>query len=260
MPDVKRMTGMAPTGDKLYAALDELRQAPNVGEPRHHGAWRAVMAFLRQDDPRGSEDARQETIINVVRAVSSFKGHSPGEAVRWLRTVHRHRTFDGWRVEGRNPLRDTLERAPRDSDHETPPLENVPAPEPTHREHAAGALAHTSDLVFARLEAQLENHGVSASKRLLRRLQARAAWLRLVHEEDAPAIEAALAPHAAPSRDALYKWIERGRAVLLDVADAWLAELDGDDSDARLVPEVLRQLVEVRRADAGVARPARRKP
>lgn len=81
-----------------------------------------------------------------------------------------------------------------------------------------------------------------------------------MHEEDAPAIEAALAPHAAPSRDALYKWIERGRAVLLDVADAWLAELDGDDSDARLVPEVLRQLVEVRRADAGVARPARRKP
>ena len=91
-------------------------------------------------------------------------------------------------------------------------------------------------------------------------MQARAAWLRLVTMADATAIEQAIAPTAANSRDALYKWIERGRTQLIEVLDAWLAELGGDaDPDDRRVPQTLRDIFGERRADAGVPRPDRRK-
>jgi len=257
------MIGPAPTGEKLYAALDELRRSTEVALPRHGAAWRAVMAFLRVEDPRGTDDARQETTINVMRFVRSFEGQSPGEAVRWLRTVHRHRSRDLWRVDVRDPVRGALEQKGPDAEREAPAVERLAAPEPTHAGHAADALGRTTDAVFTRLDALLEQEGLSAAKRELRRTQARAAWLRLVCEDDADAIDAALAPQRAPSRDALYKWIERGRAVLLAVIAQWLAELADDahedDETARLVPETLRGIIGERRADAGVARPERRK-
>lgn len=255
------MSGAAPTGEKLYAALDEVRQATDASLPRHSGAWRTVIAFLRVEDPRGSDDARQETVINVMRYVRSFEGSSPGEAVRWLRTVHRNRSADLYRVDSRDPVRGALERTRPDAEREPSVVERLAAPEPTLAPHAAAAIARTSDAVFTRLEARFDIERLSTMKRALRRLQARAAWLRLVQEADAAEIEEALAPERAPTRDALYKWIERGRGVLLGVLEAWLAELGETDdaADARLVPEALMDIIGERRADAGVARPGRRK-
>lgn len=255
------MTGTAPTGEKLYAALDELRRTTESGHARHGGAWRTVADFLRLEDPRGSDDARQETLINVLRSVRSFEGLSAGEAVRWLRTVHRNRTRDLWRASTRDPVREGLERVRPDADLAASAVERLPAPEPTCAPHAMAALALTRDAIFTRLEAHLEHQGLGAAKRELRRLQARAAWLRLVQEEDAETIEGLLAPHAVPSRAALYKWVERGRDVLLDVLATWTTELEGTDdaTDARRVPLALEEIMKERRADAGVARPARRK-
>jgi DNA-directed RNA polymerase specialized sigma24 family protein len=256
------MTGPAPTGEKLYAALDELRQASESGHARHDGAWRTVAAFLRQEDPRGTDDARQETLINVMRSVRSFEGRSAGEAVRWLRTVHWNRSRDLWRGEKRDLVRKALERTQPDTDPDAPAVEQVPAPEPTHAPHAAEALTRTRDMVFARLDSSLaRDDGLSHAKRELRRLQARAAWLRLVQGEDAEAIEAALAPAAAQSRAALYKWIERGRGVLLEVCAEWTAELGGvdEDDEGQRVSATLQEIIGERRADAGVARPERRK-
>ena len=253
------MTATAPTGEKLYAALHELRQATEISLPRHGGAWRTVVAFLRLEDPRGSDDARQETVINVMRFVRSFEGQSAGEAVRWLRTVYRHRTRDLWRVDVRDPVRGALDGKRSDAERDAPAVERLAAPAPSLAPLAAAALARTTDAVFSRLELRLESDGVSASKRALRRVQARAAWLRLVQEDDAAAIEEALAPERAPSRDALYKWIERGREVLLGVIDAWIVELAGDDPEALLVPQALKEIIGERRADAGVARHERRK-
>ena len=224
------MPGHAPTKETLYAALDELRTAAQPAHPRHHGAWGIVGAFLAHLDRRAEADTRQETLIKVLRGVRTFSGQTPGEAVAWLRTVHQRRARDVWRTVQNEPVRTAL--------HEQ----------------------RTRDALFARLERHLAATTQSAKVREMRRVQARVAWLRLVREADGAELIRAAAPMEVNSLDQVYKWVERGRGLLIEVLDAGAppqeGETDVDDPDVRAA---LREIFATRRADAGIARPERRR-
>jgi len=254
------MPGPAPTKETLYAALHELRHAAQPAHPRHHGAWRVVGAFLAHMDRRAEADTRQETLIKVLRGVSSFSGQTPGEAVAWLRTVHQRLARDVWRAVQKEPVRTALlEQRTRDGD-ESPLVERVEGPplRPDFKREAR--LDATRDALFARLERHLIATTPNASIRQMRRVQARVAWLRLVREADAAELVRAAAPMEVSSLDQVYKWVERGRGLLLEVLDAGVppheGETDVDDPDIRAA---LREIFAARRADAGIARPGRRR-
>jgi hypothetical protein len=254
------MPGHAPTKETLYAALDELRTAAQPAHPRHHGAWGIVGAFLAHLDRRAEADTRQETLIKVLRGVRTFSGQTPGEAVAWLRTVHQRRARDVWRTVQNEPVRTALhEQRTRDGD-ETPLVERLAGPALRADFQREARLDATRDALFARLERHLAATTQSAKVREMRRVQARVAWLRLVREADGAELIRAAAPMEVNSLDQVYKWVERGRGLLIEVLDAGAppqeGETDVDDPDVRAA---LREIFATRRADAGIARPERRR-
>jgi len=112
------------------------------------------------------------------------------------------------------------------------------------------------ELVLGHVHRALEAGTFSAAKRQLRRTQAHAAVLRLVCEWDGDAIIEAL-DHGEPLTKArVYKWVERGRAPVREGLDRWAATADGEEI---VLIEVLRELIDARRADAGRPRPERRR-
>jgi DNA-directed RNA polymerase specialized sigma24 family protein len=254
------MPGQAPTNEALYAALHELRRASEPAHRRHEGAWRVVGAVLKRIDPRSEEDVRQETLIKVLRSADSFDGETPGEAVAWLRTVHHHSTVDVWRKTRKNPAHAALrdERA-RGAD-EAPVVDRLEAPNVRTPRQREAALADARDALFTRLEVHLEPLNLRADVCEMRRVQARVAWLRLVAESDAAELERAVQPVKVTSLAQLYKWVERGRLLLVEVLNAWIPTLDGDtDEDDLHELTTLRGIFAARRADAGVPRESRRK-
>ena len=100
----------------------------------------------------------------------------------------------------------------------------------------------------------------AARERLLRATQARATILRVVKEADADAIAVELDYGEPLGKDRSYKWVERGRPVVHLGLDRWLRLADEEDRDqiAQIV-EAMREIVDERRADAGLPRPDRRK-
>lgn len=237
-------------GDALYAALDALRHAVDVHAKALAPAWRTVMMFvhgIRPIDP----DAQQETLLRIARNVSTFAGQSPGEAVRWVKTIHTRKNIDAVRKESRDLVAKNLDRTR--GDEETPATVETlasPAPAPSAR-----ALAAFQERVIERVDAFLL-HTVpnDSARRHLRRTWARAAYLRLVHEFDSDSIVRELGVPTSTSKDLISKWVERGRAVLVETLSDW----DADDDD-KLAAEALTELVQGRRSDAGKARIHRRK-
>ena len=250
----------APTNDVLYAALDELRSTSNPALPRHEAAWRVVGTFLKRIDPRSEEDVRQETLIRLLRRVGTFAGRTPGEAVGWLRTVHKRRARDVWRKNENEPTRTALLDERARATGEAPLIDRVESPivrPPNQRE---AMIEGARDALFTRLEEHLLATTPNAKLREMRRVHARVAWLRLIAEADATEIERALTPTPVSSRDQLYKWVERGRILLIDVLDGWIPMVEGEmEEDDRHVLTTLREIFAARRADAGIARPDRRK-
>ena len=99
----------------------------------------------------------------------------------------------------------------------------------------------------------------SASKRALRRTQAHAALLRLLCGWDADAIIVALDYGEPIKHDRLYKWVERGRAPVLAGLARWRRGAEsGDHERVGRIADVIEELMNERRADAGRARPSRR--
>ena len=72
-------------------------------------------------------------------------------------------------------------------------------------------------------------------------------------EADAPGRDA-----GPLGRDRIYKWVERGRPIVVAALDRWASRC-GEGSIEAGIAAVVREIVEARRVDAGKPRPDRRK-
>lgn len=245
-----------PPVEPLFEHLCVLRDADDVHDPCHAARWRYVAEWLVRAFPGGGdegEDARQETLISVVRSVSRMQAEAPLQAAKWISTILRRKRIDAIRVRDNDPVREALRQESSRADA-TPMIDRLGCE--NTRELTPAMLEGLVTLVLGHVHRALEQGVKSAAKRQLRRTQAQAALLRLVCGWNAEEITEALDYGEPISKDRLYKWIERGRAPVVSGLDRWAAEAESDDI---AVVEVLREIVEDRRADAGKARPKRRR-
>ena len=245
-----------PPAEPLYDELSFLRSAEDSSDPRHGKRWRVVALWVKRafagHGPE-AEDARQETMISLLRNVGRMRAEAPLQCAKWVSTIHRRKRVDELRVMMNDPVRQAMKHEPKREDQ--PPLverlgcEGRPTLTPDALESLVTAvLGHVHEAIDASTK--------SASKRLLRRAQAQATLLRVVCGWDADAVVEALEYGEPLGRDRIYKWVERGRGPVLLGLDLWAMSAEGHEVG---VIEVLREMVEDRRADAGIARPDRRK-
>ncbi len=243
-----------PAAEALYEHLCLLRDADEPTHPRHAASWRVVSRWLAQAYPgtrRELEDARQEALVSLMRSVKTMRAEGPLQAAKWVGIILRRKRIDLARANVHDPIEQALRAEPK-GEHASAPIDRLEAREPLD----PGAIPELVDVVLEQVHRALEESETNAAKRQLRRTQAQAALLRLVLDEDADAIAAAL-DHGEPlSKERIYKWVERGRPVVCLGLDRW--ERDGDPDAARVIA-VLRETMDERRADAGVPRPERRK-
>lgn len=246
-----------PAPEPLFEHLSALRDATDPSDPSHDRRWREVATWLAAAYPgrhQEVEDARQEALIGLTRYVPTMRAETPLEAAKWVLTIVRRKRVDGIRVGTRDPVRQALRAEPSHTDRSL--LELIAADEAPS--DAAGMLERLITTVIEHVQAALE--AAPPAKRLLRTTQARAALLRLVYDADAEAIAEALGHGEPLSRDRVYKWVERGRPVVVEGLDHWERSLAAEErEEAGPVIEALREIVLERRADAGKPRPARRK-
>ena len=246
------------TPDELHRALLTLAADADPTHPRHDASWRVVERAIRRVSPgRGAdeEDRRQETLIRVLRSLSTFEPMTPVQSFAWLRTIARNARIDEWRRSARQPATLGLAKLPADEDREAP-VERLAAPEPNIRDpERLDAVLALVELEVAR---DLEAHEAREDRRAMAKVQARAALQRLVLGQDLDGLVAALGYEEPLSRDRVYKWVERGRAVVLRALDHWERE-QGMIEGVSEACEVLRSRMSDRRADAGQPRPERRK-
>lgn len=237
-------------GNALYVALDELRSAAEKHARGHDSAWRVVAHFVATLRPL-DQDAQQETLIRISRGIASFAGQSPGEGVRWVKTIHTRKHIDQVRKVTRDPVAQNLDRSRSDEDAQAS-VELLPSGEESPSILALSAFAdELMETIDQHLLRTIPN---DAARRHLRRTWARAAFMRLVYELDSDSIVRELALADPPSKDLISKWVERGRAVIRETLDAWSVP-----EERELAVEALRGLIDERRADAGRARNQRRK-
>jgi DNA-directed RNA polymerase specialized sigma24 family protein len=235
----------------LYDALDALRRAEEPFDPRNDGAWRVVAAWARGRAPardRRHDDVVQETLLAIARYVREMEASSPRQAAKWATTILRRKQIDVLR-------QDAVDAVARGLDEGDATLDAITAEEPTVPPTLLDAqYRRIEEVVLASIEDE-----PSATVRLTRRSMARAAIYRFVLELEPEAVEARLALAEPIGKERLYKWIERGRALVADAMRDW-ADARPDESDVQAISGVVIELVEARRADAGKPRPERRKP
>jgi DNA-directed RNA polymerase specialized sigma24 family protein len=241
-----------PSHDELFAALSRLRELSPEDAARERTAWSVVERWLRANHPRGREadDVHQETLIAIARRVSSLEAEHAGAAVRWVSTIRKRKFIDLIRNESRSPARLGLSGTFANDD--------VPTPvDLLERDDARAVDPEALELLVEAVEVAIGEHAdatyTNAIDRQLRRLQGRAMLHRALGQ-DLEGIRAALALGPELGADRIYKWIERGRPVLL----AALARLRAEASEESLaVIEALAELASSRRIDAGRPRPDR---
>lgn len=230
----------------LFDALCALRDAHDVRDPSLAGAWRIVDDAVRervQANAHGFvelvEDAHQVAMIEVAASVHRLRATRPNEASGWLFELCRARTLDAIRTEHRHQLR-------RDVQVELDGLSG---------EVPIATIPPDVDLLWSVLLPHIEALARAEPDPARRMRTSAATFLRVVDELEADEIAQRIAPEA--SREVLYKWVERGRPMLLAAIARWRVAARGDIE--RSVAAQLAELVGVRRADAGVERPARRR-
>lgn len=215
------------SNEELAAAF----QALQVDRDRRSPAWRTVVAYVVGRFPTFGdptrEDARQETLITVVRSIDQLRNVTSRSAPAWLRRVAASRMADAQRA------------AQRERQHyaDVDPAD-LGAPDGTPRGlRAARELARTL--------AAVESHVPEArTARSRQRDHARAALLRLCLGWDQREIAAALAGGDAPTTALVDHWISLGRGVVLEAVDAWVtAAPPAEREDVERVAEVLRDLM-----------------
>lgn len=239
----------------LLPVLTALREADDPAAPALGWAWAALSDHLDRRyrlPAREHDDVRQRTLLKVLRAVSAMNAETEGGAEAWLRKVHRTARVDHHRTQSGKMMDEALRTTPRDADGEW--LGRVaPAAESSERpDDEEAALDHALDVVLERVTMWLAQNVKRPNKRAGDRRRAEAALLANVRGLDAGQIASRLADgENAPSKAAIYKWIERGREnVVLPAISEWRHPV------AEPLAEVLRG---ARRADAGRPRPKRRK-
>jgi DNA-directed RNA polymerase specialized sigma24 family protein len=235
----------------FYEALDALRRAEDPFEPRLDEPWRVVLdwvrARVRPRDPR-RDDVVQETLLAIARHVRHMDAGTPRQAARWASVIVRRKVIDGLRDDEHDAVSVGLSEG--DAALETlPGAEPAPPAELLEAQHRA-----IEEIVVA----HIERSEASASVRLTRRAMARAALYRLVVDLEPDAVEDRLGLPEPVGRDRLYKWVERGRAIVAEAMRAWRSGSAGQ-RDVDAIAEVVVELVETRRADAGKPRPERRR-
>lgn len=233
----------------LHEALVELRGSSQLFAPEHGNAWRALVRFVsaRSQAIAASErdDVVQETLLAIARTARTMQASDPRAAAKWVSTILRNKRIDMLRA-SRRP-----DGAGADEE-----LGKVPAPEPPGDPRTLQAhLDRVESVVLAWIERELDD----PMRRALRRVQARAALFRLVHDLDIDEVMRRLAHPEPIDRTLLFKWIERGRAPVAAAMRAWARAASGDEV-VEATAAVVIELVEARRADAGKSRPARRAP
>ena len=253
MDDARVATPVEP----LFEHLCALRDAEDPAAPEHATRWRYVSGWLERSFPGESEeaeDARQETMVSLLRSIGRMQAEAPLQAVKWISTIMRRKRIDGIRARDNDPVRQALRHEPSRKDA-TPTIDRLIGED--RRDLTPALLEGLVTLVLGHVHRALEEQVKSPAKRQLRRTQAQAALLRLVCGWGAEEITGALEYGEPITKERLYKWIERGRAPVVAGLDRWASE---DDGDELAVIDVLREIVEDRRRDAGKPRPTRRKP
>ncbi len=247
-----------PALQALFEALGLLRDAPEPLDASCARAWRVVSEHLHRGGPSKSadeEDTVQEVLITLARCVQSMRATTPEGAAAWLSTIRRRKRTDGARSGGREPALLGL-RGVSDQPEAPSPLDALPSPDP--RTLPPDAVERLIDTLESHVDRWLLEHERSATARQLKRLQARATLHRTLLGAGHAELVAALDADEPLSEDRVYKWVERGRAVVLAGLGRWQAEVE-DDPDDRAFLRSLREAFEARRSDAGVARPERRR-
>jgi len=246
--------------DDLFDALSALRDAGDPFDRRHDAAWRVIDAHLRASFPgdgADADEARQETLIAIGRGVTSMSATVPLQAAKWIVTIHRRKIVDHVRARKRDPAHRGLDR-----DAESPLVDRLEADD--RRPLGPAAIARVIATVEEEVDGYLAETEPSPAERQLRRIQARAALHRHVLEadlEDLLRVLEADAPgrDAGPlGRDRIYKWVERGRPIVVAALDRWASRC-GEGSIEAGIAVAVREIVEARRVDAGKPRPDRRK-
>ncbi|MDW8361448.1 MAG: sigma factor [Myxococcales bacterium] len=231
--------------DALHEALRRLRNREGLpSDP----AWRIVrnatfeLARRHARSRADAEDAAQAAAIRVLRSVHHARLESPAAARAWLRRIVVRIVIDQSRErKARLVAPERLAALV-----EAPPTAQPPAPDEI--------LEH----VMRRLDAHLTEAETRPSKRLADRRRAELALRRNLLGQDLDV----LARDAADlSRDALSKWIERGRErILVPMLEASLRERAIPLEERTVLETALHALRRARRADSGRPRPDRRKP
>ncbi len=245
-----------PPLEPLFEQLCALRAAEAPTDPIHDARWRVISDWLARAFPGGGdagEDARQETLIALMRNVGRMQAEVPRQAAKWVATIHRRKRIDELRARANDPVRHALRYESARADG-TSTIDRLGGE--GLRELTPAMLEALVTLTLEHVHRALEEQVPSAAKRQLRRTQAQATLLRLICGWSAEAIAGAL-DHGEPiGNDRLYKWVERGRATVELGLARWAGQAEGEEIP---VIEVLREIMGERRADAGVPRPARRK-
>lgn len=250
----------------MLALRDAAQAAENEGKgafvhPRAHAkAWSVVHGYLvrviqRRSDGAQGDDFAQLSILKVQRSIAGLRAETPAACEAWLRRVYQSVRIDHFRKN------DVVEEALRSvsAREEGHPLERVAAPEPVRARLDEADLDVVVGRVMDEVDAFLHVHVKREAKRLGDRTRAEVAVLAGVRGHSVDEIRAQLPAAQAVSRDALYKWVERGREqVLIPTLTAWLERPSLPEDDAQVPRGLLQVLTEARRSDAGRARPQRR--
>lgn len=243
-----------PALEALFDALCTLRDAGDPWDPRYDAEWRVIDRYVHTSWPGGGpegEELRQETMFAIARSVSRMEAAHPLQAAKWVATIRRHKKIDARRAWHADPVARWLDRG------EERALDRVVAHE--HRPSiASNAVEQVIDQVLIEVDVMLSERERDPAQRHLDRLRARAAIRRLVLRADFDELLAALDAGEPLSPDRVYKWVERGRPIVLAALERWAARAAEEPAELEIV-RTLREIVEARRADAGQPRPGRRR-
>jgi len=189
--------------------------------------------------------------------VGTLRAEVPLQARVWVDEIHRHLLVDDARWRKTDFVTRGLTRARGDGggagEPERSPLDRVVAADPAAP--SKQVLEAFLERLLEEVDRHLEETVRSPVKRLGDLKRAEAAVESLVYERSADEIREVLDPGA--SRELVYKWVERGRAILLAGVDRCIALAEEPEEKDGL--EALRAIIETRRKDAGKPRPTRRK-
>ena len=236
-----RPSSSAASTTTLLDALEVLRDRDFRGAAARASAWRAVTAAVRMylgDDKE--EDIRQEVLLAIAESVHNLHATTPGAAIAWVRAICRNTRAETYRRRGRTPLGHAV----------TIDLVNLRA-EPIPSVEMVPAIIES---FIARVARHLERVEPCPRARERRLRQAIACVRRTVLDESIEELRPRVAPDA--TADLIAKWVERGRALVIEVANA-----EGrDDEDAAALFRPFADAAARRRADVGLPRLARRRP